>query len=941
MALRLTCPACQSDVEALASDRGKSIKCGTCWANVVVPLENPSATATPLKVAVAKPITPVVAKAIPLPTPAAPASSTTTPAAAVPVLAKVVPVTAIPAKATDLKPAKPRFKSRDDKDRDDDDNHAGDKGRGKRKPKRDWDDDDSDDKKKKEKSGGGLGLMIGIIAVIVVVVLGLIGGLIFMLMSGGGSPTTTPTINITPNNGSPFKPVGPLGGDFAGGNGGFNPPAFDPPKMPPRINQNPNPRPGENKPQEDPNNPVHPKPITQEWAKQDFKNGATGLTPPRLAKENITVALDNNEGVLSGNKAVSEDTECSYHFFHFDLLEGKEYDIKNVAKQCLKNIHATEINGIDDAKFDGKASKKIDIRGPFGGLTDGYIVKLGYRVYVFFVLSKETFYKQSNATVEERTKKFFDSIKITFDPKTSNPYEGEPEWVAMQKTVGFKVNLPREYNGVTVTAHNAGFFDNVPGKVYKAEIDNITYEVYVHDLALQPKKGYADVVKALIENHKVINGPDDAKLGGLKAEEYLTNNFNTSVAMRSTTVGRKVYSARVSRVSDWGAKVGDKLYADRARVFFDSVRFDGVAAPPANPGGSPVKPAGPAASSQTMAILDKKVDPFWCAVVLPNRKELITAGLRGGNTANVGGVLTRYSLPDFKQLGTYTFHQPIFRMVASEPGGRLYFASASTPADAKGMPEREIGTLLGNINAVELKLFTDGTLTDGDKLKVAQTYAVSGAISGLELSAAGDALFVSTVTMAGKRPDIKPKGGKLLKCETISGKWSPEIITDSPIWAMSLSADGQLVGAIERRLEGGGGSLILVDTVAWKRTKSTNVTDTPEDAAKGEPGTMVVLQASATNCKLVSLGGIGETQVVMLDKPMQYAEVLDGGKQVLLSRGAGENSVMFADIDWIKGVLKPLATNDTLGGNFIVTPDGQYAIWNNGSVVDLKKIKKY
>ena len=937
MALRLTCTACQSDVEALASDRGKSIKCGTCWANVVVPVENPSATAAPLKVAVAKAITPVVAKAIPLPPPA---SSTSTPAAAVPapVVAKAVPVAATPAKAAETKTVKPRFKSRDDKDRDDDDD-ADDKGSGKRKPKRDWDDEDDDTDKKKEKSGGGLGLMITIIAVIVVVVLGLIGGLIFMLMGGSGTLTTTPTTNPTPNNGgSPFKPGGPLGGDFAGGNGGFNPPAFDPPKMPPRIN--PNPRAGENKPQEDPNNPVHPKPITQEWVKQDFKNGATGLTPPRLAKESITLVLDNNEGVLSGNKAVSEDTELSYHFFHFDLLEGKEYDIKTVAKQCLKNIHATEINGMDDAKFDGKAAKKIDIRGPSGGLTDGYVVKLGYRVFVFFVLSKETFYKQSNATVEERTKKFFDSIRITFDPKTSNPYEGEPEWVAMQKTTGFKVNLPREYNGVSVTAHNAGFFDNVPGKVYKAEIDSITYEVYVHDLALQPKKGYADVVKAMIEGHKLVSGPDDAKLGGLKAEEYQTTHFGKAMLLRSTTVGRKVYSARVMREYEWSAKVGDKLFADRARMFFDSMRFDGVAAPPVNPT-TPAKPDKPAASSETMVVLDRKVDPFWCAVVLPNRKELITAGMRGGNTANVGGVLTRYSLPDFKQLGTYIFHQPIFRMVASEPGGRLYFASAGTPADAKGMPDREIGTLMGDINAVDLKLFTDGTLTDGDKLKVAQSYVVSGAISGLELSAAGDALYVSTITMAGKRPRIVPKGGKLLKCETISGKWAPEIVTDNPIWAMSLSADGQLVGAIERRTEGGGGSLLLLDTVAWKRTKSTSVTDTPEDAAKGEPGSMVVLQASATNCKLVSLGGIGETQVVMLDKPMQYAEVLDGGKQVLLSRGAGENSVMFADIDWIKGSLKPLATNDTLGGNFLVTPDGQYAIWNNGSVVDLKKIKKY
>ncbi len=940
MAIRLTCAACQSDVEAQIADRGKSVKCGTCWANVIVPAADPSATAPPIKVAVAKPITPVVAKAIPL-SPTVPASSTSTPVVAV--VAKAIPVTATPAKAPDSKPVKPRFKSRDDKDRDDEDDDSSKSG--KRKPKRDWDDDD-DDKKKKEKSGGGIGVMIAIIAVIVVVVLGLIGGLIFMLMGSGGTPATTPnpTFTPSPNPLNNSRPGFPQGGDFAGGNGGFNPPAFDPPKNPPKMN----PQPGENKPFVDPNKPIHPKPITQEWVKQEFKGGASGMTPPRLAKETVVAVLDNNEGALGGFKAVSEDSECIYHFWSFDLLEGKDYDLKTVATQCVKGIHGTSINGIDEGKFDGKDAKKLELRGPFGGLTEGYCVKLGYRVFTFFVLSKETFYKESNATVEERTKKFFDSINITFDPKKSNPYEGEPAWVPMDRTVGFKVNLPRAYKGVTVTAHNAGFFDNVPGKVYKAELDGIVYEVYVHDLALQPKKGYEDVVKAMLDNHKIISGPDDAKLGGLKAEEHLSNAFASSniTQLRTTTVGRKVYSVRVSRGNDWNTKVGDKLFADRAKMFFDSLRFDGVAAPPANanPGENMTKPSTkpdvPAASSETMVILDKKVDPFWCAVVLPNRKELITAGMRGGNTANITGVLTRYSLPDFKQLGTYTYSRPIFRIVASEPGGRLYFASASTNADAKGMPEREIATLMGDVTAVDLKVFTDGTLGDGDKLKIAQTYPVSGAISGIELSTAGDALYVSTVVMSGKRPNIVPKGGKLLKCETISGKWAPEINTDSPIWAMSLSADGQLVGAIERRSEGGG-NLMLIDTVAWKRTKSTNVSDTAEDAARGEPGTMVILQASATACKLVSLGGIGQTQVVMHDKPMQYAKVLGDAKQVLLSRGAGENSVVFGDIDWVKGTLKPLATNDTIGGNFLVTPDGQYAIWNNGSVVDLKKIKKY
>jgi hypothetical protein len=935
MAIRLTCSACQSDVEAQIADRGKSVKCGTCWANVVVPEETPSATAPKLKVAVAKAITPVVAKAIPLsptaPAPAAPAAPA--PAAPVPAVAKAIPVTATPAKATEAKTVKPRFKSRDDKDRDDEDDDK-DTGSGKRKPKRDWDDDDDDDKKTPEKSGG-MGMMIFIIGIIVVVVLGLIGGLIWMLMSGDSStPTTAPSTPIFKNN---SKPGGQLGGDFAGGNP-FNPPKFDPPKVdPPKIN--PNPRPNRF---DDPNKPVHPKPITQEWVKQEFKSGATALTPPRLAKESIVVVLDNNEGAVSGNKAVSEDTECSYYFMHFDLMEGKDYDLKTLLNKCLRNFNNNAINGIDDVKLDGKDAKKIELRGFGGGTTEGYTVRLGYRLFVFFVLSKDTFYKESNATVEERTKKFLESVKITFDPKTSNPYEGEPEWVPMAKTVGFKVNLPREYNGVVSTAHNAGFFDPVPGKQYKAEIDSITYEVFSHDLALQPKKGYADVVKALTEHQKIINGPDDAKLGGLKAEEHYLNSGSQYTLMRSTTVGRKVYTARVMHDTGWNAKVGDKVFIDRAKMFLDSLRFDGVAAPPANPmpSGGPTKPDAPAQTGEAMAVLDKKVDPFWCAVVLPNRKELITAGMRGGNTASITGVMTRYSLPDLKQLGTYTFGQPIFRMAASESGGRLYFASATTPSDAKGMPEREIGTLLGDINAIELKNFTDGTLSDGDKLKVAQNYPVTGAISGIELSSSGDALYVSCVVMVGKRPRIVPKGGKLLKCETITGKWAPEILTDTPVWALSLSADGQMAGAIERRTEGGGGGLMLIDTVSWKRTKSTNVTDTPEDAARAEPGCMAILQASATNCKLVSLGGIGETQVVLIDQPMQYAKVLNDGKTVLLSRGMSENSVIYADINWVKGTLTPIASSATLGGNFLVTPDGQYAIWNTGSVVDLKKIKR-
>ncbi len=96
MAIQIQCPGCSDQVTATEADRGRSIKCGTCWTSVNIPAGSSSAVAKP----VARPV-PAVAK---------PAIAVAAAVVKAPVLA--TPVPAKPASKVDGKKAKekPRFK---------------------------------------------------------------------------------------------------------------------------------------------------------------------------------------------------------------------------------------------------------------------------------------------------------------------------------------------------------------------------------------------------------------------------------------------------------------------------------------------------------------------------------------------------------------------------------------------------------------------------------------------------------------------------------------------------------------------------------------------------------------------------------------------------------------------------------------------------------------
>lgn len=690
--------------------------------------------------------------------------------------------------------------------------------------------------------------------------------------------------------------------------------------------------------------PNGPQRIVTPWKPVDNKSGFTADAPPGVAKEKQVLELEGNIH-LSGMKYTVDDGQVAYWMFHHDLAPGQDIDLQKIAGKLIENVFPHKIHNSEDAKLDGKAATKWTIRHFHGGLSAGYTVKIGYRVFTFFVTSKQGIYgANGDPTLDERQKKFLESIKLTFDPATHNPYADEPEWVSMAKTVGFTVNIPRQ--ATTESEFRPFFeFDAPIGKTYKAEVDGIVYEATVINLtakkpaqprATPPDFSYARVIKSFTDREQLLSGPDKAKLSGNPAEQYIFQTVGSrSSFLRATTAGKVVYVLKTSHGRDWNKKSGDKEFTDKSTKFFDSFRIGTVGA---NDTGG--------ASGEFVSIADGKVKPFWTAIFLADKKELITFGVRDLNANPPGGVVRRYSTTDLKLKATYHLPYPVHRAAVDEKSGKLYAASVTLPADAR-MPEREAAIVSGVVQMFDLKKLTDGTLGELDEVKPTTTFSTGARISGLDVSPSGDAVFVSCVTQGGTKQ--KPFfAGKLIKIDPNAEKpTSAELPCSSPVWAMRASLDGRRLAVIERATDPlgnptGGGNLVLVDTVNWKRQKSASLASIPWDVTMIGDRAAALESLNGTS-KITVMKPDGDTSEVSLEGDLRYVRATPDGKKLLVSAGAPVNGVTLYDV----AVGKPLRVTKkatgldvgtiTLGGLVNVSPDSKLAVTNTGAVLDLTK----
>jgi len=1018
MPFAIPCPACAESVAVTDADRGKTVKCGSCWATVTVPLAAGSAV-------LAKP---VVRATVPA---AKPATAIATPVSArvvtaAPVLATVVAGPKVAKPIASAKKSKAR--SRDDDDRDDD--------------------EDGDDAPKKK---GGLGVMIGlgVVAVLLIAGCGGIGWVIY-------DQTKTETASTTPNGGGndPAKPKNwkaiTIGDGFAMDtpDGGisksdakisFGTESLDAKKYVKRDNDSSiqitalhcdlkgkalgqynakammlemfalpniagsdrgaryigdlkadefvinigsnrnhmwiaklgdrvygfqfhweNPEPANVNDVKDAffrslvvthvgvetvaPNPFEPgttpKPIETPWVALKNKSGFAAQAPPATSPSE-KIYYDLKQKNFHGRRFTAEDPSCYYYAMFHDLPESEGIDLLEVLKSQYQFLFA--VQAADDAKLDGKTATRWNLTQGVPGY--GYSVRVGFRVFTFLVTSKIGTQFRADATFAERAELFMKSIKINFDPKKVDLLADDPAWSAMAKTTGFTALAPK---GTAVTDARIGFGkDEIKGTEYKSQDDNVNYQIFAYDLP--PGKTIDKIVTEQLNRQPITDGPTAMTIDGYGAEELTYRDYSKNpTVMRSVKVGNRAIIAKVSK-QGFG-KMSDMEFEARRAKFFANFRIG-------NSGGTVVDPipGGPTPKPGVTGEFVKagKVLPFWAAAVLPETKELITVSVRDAKGTKPSGVLRRYGYPDFKLKATYQLPLPVNRIAVDEKAGRLYCASVN--AFDKSFLERELAFAAGDVQIFQLNKITEGKLAELEDLKPLSTVNIGTRISGLELSPKDSNLYVSAISQ-GRDSKGKPIWkGKLYKIETDKQKLMEPMDLPDPVWSIRLSADGGKLYAGEMPLTPGGSPLLgvprptnieVVDTATWKRIMSLVVPGAPLEIAIAGPQTLALVSSKA-ELSLLAVDDVGAVaDVTPRGEALagaRYIRTSPDGKRILVSGGFDNSESSYHDIlgDASPRLAKIAGGNVVetlpLGGHFIFSPDGNFAIFNTGVIVDLDK----
>jgi hypothetical protein len=698
-----------------------------------------------------------------------------------------------------------------------------------------------------------------------------------------------------------------------------------------------------------------PKAITKAWRAVETKHGFSVALPDGVVKdERSEIDLGGQLGHASGRHVTIDDGEATYHVFYHDLSPDQaKVETKWVAQAAVRSQRLDDLQGEEAATVDGKPAVRWVVRR-LGQASLAAGVRMGDRVFTFACARSPALeFRYNLPTVLDRQERFFNAIRITYDPKTHPPYAAEPEWVPMATTVGFTAPIPRQssvvndYNpfGFTSNGPKGKEWDAPKGKEWKADIDGITYQVFVVEFAVPPgvkrnllvDKKPADLVKGFIDG-RMPEGPDTkAKLGTVTADGYVLKNISQEVNshLRVVRVGTLVYVAKTTRTGD----CGDKEYADKSAKFFASFRFGegGVALPPAEAG------VAGGLGGEFERPLGVIVESFWAGAFLPEKKEFVTFKAGGG----FSGVVTRYSYPDFKRLAIYMLAKPVHRAVVDEKNGKLYVATVRSNDTA--ISQQDAAMLIGDIQVYDLGKLTDGSLADKEQVKPVSTLipaSATFAVSGLEITADGSALYVSGVVIGGTK--AKPTyRGKLLKWDTTAGKLAAEIATDSALRALSVSADGKTVVAVEQLVgPTGGGNLIVFDGPGWKRTNSIPLSGTPSDVTVRGEKVLSVTTTAPGSARLV-FGAEGTPTELDAGGSAHYARFTPGGTKLLVSAGMRSEDGLTMNVGLTLYDVAPgkpvkltrAAFDRNLCGLFVISPDGKLAVMNSGAVLDLEKSK--
>lgn len=224
----------------------------------------------------------------------------------------------------------------------------------------------------------------------------------------------------------------------------------------------------------------------------------------------------------------------------------------------------------DDMKIDGKPAKKWTFKSFFDGPAYAVTIRTGNRIYAFSCTVPDGIHQTADPIHDARAERFFNSIKIQYDPKNTDLLAHEPPWVLLVKNAGFSISAPEEG---TAAPHRLGFAkDAVDGIGYKCEKDAIVYEAYQYKLPLS-RPNDTDLQIFLIggttklEAFKVI-------VDGREVSDYRSQDlFQRSFFVRVIRADDRVFVLKLA-VKFVAKKISESELEARKAKFFDSFRID-------------------------------------------------------------------------------------------------------------------------------------------------------------------------------------------------------------------------------------------------------------------------------------------------------------------------------------------------------------------------------
>jgi hypothetical protein len=360
---------------------------------------------------------------------------------------------------------------------------------------------------------------------------------------------------------------------------------------------------------------------------------------------------------------------------------------------------------------------------------------------------------------------------------------------------------------------------------------------------------------------------------------------------------------------------------------------------PMAPGGSGIRPLA-------------RIDPFTTAIYLPGRKQLLTFG-PSGPLPGPGFAVKWYSVPDFKLLGSRTLPRPVLHAAVNETSGRLFVATVNR--GPSGFDAREQLHSVGDVQAYDLAqvLAADSK----DELKPVASFKADARLSDLELSPDGSLLYTSTATHPG--PGKKPTA-RLLKLDASKLTMVAELELEAPVLGVRLSPDGKTLLALEHPFNAFGvpafgrainGEVLIADAGAMKRIRRVPVQGLPADVRFLDNQRALAVVVFGLRPRLFEVTLTGNATDVTPPNGLRapqagFLGVAPPAKRIVTSaRIPGTTGTEVFEMAAGSEPPRSLAAADILpnalfAGPVVLTPDGRFAIYGTGAVLDLSDVGK-